>query len=128
MKVLYPDIYSFDQLFTFSGLEGRTDYRNMLTLLSRKERFTYWAMLPERNGTIRIPDCDGPITVCSDFASFGPNRMLLADAWNLLIEGEAAFEDVDENAYEIARGNGKILFATRGFLHREYLDADFDAL
>ena len=128
MKVLYPDIYSFDQLFTFSGLEGRTDYRNMLTLLSRKERFTYWPMLPERNGTIRIPEYDGPITVCSDFASFGPNRMLLADAWNLLIDGEAEFEDVDENAYEIARGNGKILFATKGFLHKEFLDADFDAL
>ena len=77
MKVLYPDIYSFDQLFTFSGLEGRTDYRNMLTLLSRKERFTYWAMLPERNGTIRIPDYDGPFLSREEYRGSLPKRTAL---------------------------------------------------
>ena len=128
MKVLFPDIYSYDQLFTFSGLEGRTDFAHMLTLLSQKERFTYWPMLPVRSGSIRIPDYDGPIVVCSDFASFGPNRMLLADAWNLLIDGEATLEGFEDGAYEIAKSNGRILLATKGFLHKEFLTADFDAL
>ena len=128
MKVVFPDKYSFDQLFTFSGLEGRTDYANMLTLLSQKERFTYWPMLPVRSGSIRIPDFDGPIVVCSDFASFGPNRMLLADAWNLLIDGEATLNGFDDGAYEIVRVDRRILLAPNGFLHTEFLTADFNAL
>ena len=128
MKKYMPDIYSADQLFTFSGLDGETSYFNMLTLLSRPERFSYYVMFPQRRGEIRIPDFSGPLAVGGDFADFGPTRMLLADHCNLLIDGPAEVLDVDPEVYVLERKGKRTLFAVKGFARPDLLDADFEAL
>ena len=128
MKKIMPNIYSADQLFTFCGLDGKTDYFNMLTLLSRPERFTYYVMFPQRRGEIRLPDTSAPLAVGGDFADFGASRMLLADACNLLISGPAEVLDVDEKLYTVLRKGALTLFAVKGFERPEFLDADYEAL
>lgn len=128
MKRIMPDVYSADQLFTFSGLDGATNYFNMLTLISRPERFTYYVMLPKRRGEIRLPDCSEPLAVGGDFADFGKSRMLMADACNLLISGSVELLDVDETVYTVRRKGSLTLFSVKGFEHPELLDADYDAL
>ncbi len=127
-KKIMPNVYHADQLVTASGLNGATHYENMLTLLSRKERFTYMPMYPHRSGKISFPDYDGELIVASDFCDFGPNRMLLADDCNLLISGHAEITEYDESVYVVLEKTGKMLFAVKGFEKPEFLDADYEEL
>ncbi|MCI5779317.1 MAG: hypothetical protein MR051_05830 [Lentisphaeria bacterium] len=127
-KIKYPSVYCADQLLTFSGLDGRTDYATMLTLVSRAERFSYCAVLPHCGGTVRLPDTGAAVVIGNDFADFGSSRMLLADAWNLLIVGDAGIEGFDPSRYTVIRKPGRALVGVNGYCRPELLDADGDAL
>jgi len=92
------------------------------------ERFTYAVVFPVEEGKIRFPDTVTGIAIGSDFVDFGKNRMLLADAWNILIDGEAELSGFEAEYYSIFRKPGRILLSVRGFERPEFLDADFNAL
>ena len=127
-KFRYPSVYDTDQLLTFSGLDGQTDYAAMLTLMSRGERFVYCAVLPHCGGTVRLPDDGGKTVIGNDFVDLGASRMLLADAWNLLIDGEAELDGFSPEHYTVLRSDGRALVGVKGFCRPELLQADYDAL
>ena len=127
-KIKYPSVYGADQLLTFSGLDGRTDYATMLTLMSRAERFVYRAVLPYGGGSIRLPDTGGAVVIGNDFVDLGASRLLLVDAWNLLIVGDVEIDGFAPSHYTVIREPGRALIGVNGFCRPELLHADGEAL
>ena len=128
------DIWSGGQLLAFSGIDGQTDFLNGLCLRTAMQGWT----LELKKTKLDTQDAKihyiGPqpekVELTGDFFKFYASGKIscgvLADACNLLLDGEFSLEMTGD--YEFVTEGNKILIASKGFLKKEFLSADLNAL
>ncbi|MBQ6472722.1 MAG: hypothetical protein IJJ33_12120 [Victivallales bacterium] len=134
MKNHYPSIWGGGQLLAFSGLDGQTDYQNGLCLRTAFDGYAFEVKSFSSSSSaprIRyIGSAPEEIQLTGDlfrFLTAGKTSCgVIADAWNLLLSGEFEIDATD--AYETIRIGNRTLFAVRGHLNREWLNADLEQL
>ena len=130
----YPDIWGGGQLLAFSGIDGKTDFDNGLCLRTAFSGFAFELKKAAPGGSdARISytgEAPGKIELAGDFFRFhapgGVSSGVLADAWNLLLEGKFSLEPTPQ--YESAVSGNRTLVAAKGFLNAAFLDADMEEL
>lgn len=121
-----PDVYGAGQLFTYSGLDGVTDFESGLVLRSKPARIELETVWPERGCLIDFTD--GQETVSgSDLLMAGGVRALLPDAHHLLIDGQVKISGIGPN-YTLLEQSGRILLGVTKFFDPNWLKADFETL
>jgi len=129
----FHDIWGGGQLLAFSGIDGRTDFENGLCLRTAFSGFTFELKHTGSSQDAKIrytgaaPD---RIELTGDIFRFhskdGVSSGVLADAWNLLLEGDFSFEPAPR--YESVASGRRTVVAVKGFLDAALLDADMEQL
>ena len=131
---IFPDVWDYGQLLAFSGIDGKTDFWNGLCLRTAKDEYAFELKIqdPEQKAKIRYTgEKPERIVLTGDFFQFYANNKMakgvLADAWNIILEGDFRLESTEE-FYETERENGRILLAVKGKLNKEFLKESTDDL
>jgi len=129
----FHDIWGGGQLLAFSGIDGRTDFENGLCLRTAFSGFTFELKHTGSSQDAKIrytgaaPD---RIELTGDIFRFhskdGVSSGVLADAWNLLLEGDFSFEPAPR--YESVASGRRTVVAVKGFLDAALLHADMEQL
>jgi len=133
-KTRFPDIWGGGQLLAFSGIDGATDFDNGLCLRTAFSGYS----LEIKPRDLRQPDAKirytGPAPekteLTGDFfrlrAGGKVSAGVLADACNLLLEGDFAAELTPQ--FESVSSGSRTVIAARGFLDAALLGADPDRI
>ncbi|MBO4646778.1 MAG: flagellar biosynthesis protein FlgM [Lentisphaeria bacterium] len=123
----FPNIWDYGQLLAFSGLDGQTDFWNGLCLRTARGEYAFELKIqdPEQKAKIRYA---GPaperVELTGDFFRFHSGEKtasgVLADAWNLVLDGPFQLTDTADFYDSVAEGS-RILLAVKGRLHPEFL-------
>ena len=131
---IFPDVWDYGQLLAFSGMDGQTDFWNGLCLRTAKDEYAFELKIhdPEQKAKICYTgEKPEKILLTGDFFQFYANNKMakgvLADAWNMILEGDFRLESTEE-FYETERENGRILLAVKGKLNKEFLKEATDDL
>ena len=129
-----PNIWGGGQLLAFSGIDGQTDFNNGLCLRTAMQGYVFEL----KNHAPETPDAKvlytGPkpekIELTGDFFRFHAgdhvSSGVIADAANLLLDGSFELELTPE--YETVQSGKRFVIAAKGFLRKEWLDADLEKL
>ena len=129
-----PTIWGGGQLLAFSGLDGKTDYKDGLCLRTSFDGYAFEVKSRDRLSNDPFIRYVGPtpenILLTGDlfrFTAAGKSSSgVIADAWNLLLDGD--FEMETGEACEILRSGNRTLFAIKGHLNRAWLTSDLEQL
>lgn len=122
------NIYSEEQLLSFSGLDGGTGFSGMLTFLSLRERFALRLVRPRVGGSLHFADSGREVEIYSDHADFGSSRMVLPDCYHILVRGPVECRELDPELYRLETRGDLTLLGVREHFDPAWLDADFAAL
>lgn len=128
------NIWGGGQLLAFSGIDGKTDFINGITLRTAMHGYAFefkeFGKYDVDSQIIYTGDEPEKIELTGDTFRFYKGGKIssgvIADAHNIIIDGEFAFELA--NDYEVLSEGTKILIAKKGFLKCGFLHADIAEL
>lgn len=127
---MIPNVWGGGQLLAYSGIEGKTDFKNGLTLQTAIPKpetpYAIWLRLPAQGRIVwNGKKKPSKIEITGDYFCLNDSRGVFLDAWHFLLEGD--FTTELDSGYEEERQGKRILIAPKGFIRSELLNVDIES-
>ena len=122
MKINILNVWGPGQLFAFSGIDGKTDFKNGLVLRTAYDYTGFEIKLPVEHGNIKFSDAaPKQILLGGDFFDIDDIKGAMPDAWHVLISGYIEFSDLDP-AISVMQNDNLTLIGVTEYFKPEYIN------